>query len=472
MIKKIYRSVTFASVIFFLFASVSAQAQKQAITGKISDATGDPVPGVNILIKGTTIGTTTDADGKFTLDASPDNVLVISFIGYKTKEVIVGPQSSLDITLEDDVATLQEVVVVGYGVQKKIVNTGANFQVAGEDLKKMSTTNALQALQGQTPGVQISSTSGQPGSGMRVVIRGVGSTQGTSPLYVVDGVITGDISYLNNSDIESITFLKDAASAAIYGAQSSNGVVLLTTKSGKKGAAPKLTFDSFFGVQNVARKVDMLNGREYASIMNEAAINSGKLPLFTNEQINALDSGTNWMDEMFVKNAKTQNYSLGLTGGGEASTYSASFGYLSQEGIVGGKDLSNYERYNFRVNSQHKLFGDVITFGENLSFAYTKNHGIAVGNQYNNALRGAFNTSPFVPMYDTNGKFWDNSNSTWNNGEANPYANMVYNSQNDNDGQKLLGNIYLEAEVVKNLRFRTSFGVDYYVNAGHSFRPI
>lgn len=470
MMKKIYRSVSLASVIFLLLTTVTAWAQ-QTVSGKITDASGGALPGVNIIVRGTTNGTTSDSNGDFTLSAKADDVLVVSFIGYKTKEIVVGNQTRIEILLDEDISTLEEVVVVGYGVQKKVLTTGANLQVKGDDLQKLSTTNALQALQGQAPGVQITSTSGQPGSAMKVTIRGLGTVGNSGPLYVVDGVLTGDITYLNNSDIESIDVLKDAASAAIYGSQAANGVVLITTKKGKAGRS-QITFDAFYGVQNVARKVDMLDAREYASIMNEAAINSGKLPVFTNDEIAALDSGTNWMDEMFYDNAITQSYTIGATGGSEASVYSLSLGYIGQEGIVGGPDLSNYERYNFRFNSEHRLYGDRIKIGQNLTFANIDNNGIGVGNQYNNSLRGAFNTSPFVPMYDANGDFWNNSDSDWYNGEANPYASMVYNNQNERNTQKILGNVYFEAELIKNLKFRSSFGLDYYANEEHSFTPI
>ncbi len=471
MMKKIYRSFAYASVIFFLLLSVTALAQKQVVSGKITDGTGGSLPGVNILLKGTTIGTTSDANGSFSLEVRPDDVIVISFIGYKTKEIAVGNQTQIVATLEEDISTLQEIVVVGYGVQKKALNTGANIQVKGEDLQKLSTTNALQALQGQAAGVQITSTSGQPGSAMKVTIRGLGTIGNAGPLYVVDGVLTGDITYLNNADIESIDLLKDAASAAIYGSQAANGVVLVTTKKGKAGSA-RITFDAFYGVQNVARKADMLNTHEYASIMNEAAVNSGKLPYFTNAEIAAMTTSTNWMDEMFVKNAPTQSYSVGASGGSESSVYSLSLGYLSQAGIVGGESLSNYDRYNFKINTEHKLYKDLIKIGQNLTFAYTNNNGIGVGNQYNNTLRGAFGTSPFVPMYDAEGNFFDNSSSTWNNGEANPYASMVYSNQNENNNQRLLGNLYLEVEPLKGLKFRTSLGLDYSAGEGHSFTPI
>ncbi|HEY9044648.1 MAG TPA: TonB-dependent receptor, partial [Ohtaekwangia sp.] len=385
------------------------------------------------------------------------------FIGYKTKEVPVGSQTKLDVPMEEDIATLQEVVVVGYGEQKKALNTGANLQVRGEDLMKQSSTNALQALQGQAPGVQVTSTSGQPGEAMKVTIRGVGSTIGNTPLYVVDGVITSDITYLNNGDIASLTVLKDAASAAIYGSQAASGVVLITTKKGKSGHA-QVTFDSYYGVQNVARKIGLLNAQEYAIIANEAAVNSGSSPVYSSHYIDSLkNAGTNWMDEMFVKNAPTQNYSIGVSGGNDKSVYSSSLSYLSQAGIVGGKDYSNYKRYNFRFNSEHKLYKDILTVGENMNFAFVDNHGIGVGNQYNNTLRGAFGTTPLLKN--------DKSDSVGMFNQANPYYSMVYNSQSRNKTQRVIGNIYFQVEPIHNLKFRTSLGIDYSSYDGQSYAP-
>ncbi|MCR8668008.1 TonB-dependent receptor [Aestuariibaculum sp. M13] len=451
------------------------QPQELTLKGSVIDTNGQPLPGANIIEKGTTNGTQSDFDGNFTLDVSNRNaILIISYVGFKPKEVNVSGQTMLKITLEEETAALEEVVLIGYGVQKKALVTGASVQVSGENLEKMNTVNALQAMQGQTPGVQITSTSGQPGESLNVVIRGVGSTAGSTPLYVVDGILTGDISYLNNSDIESISVLKDAASAAIYGSQASNGVILVSTKKGKRGSAAQLTFDQYYGLQSVARKIDLLNATEYAVMLNEAAVNSGKNPYFTNAEIATLGEGTNWMDEMFVDNAVTQNYSLGVSGGTEASVYSGSLSYLGQEGVVGGKDLSNYERYNFRFNSEHKLYNDILTVGENLSFAYINQNGISVGNQYNNALRSAFRVSPLLPMYDADGNYYNTFNDTdpWLNGSSNPYAEMIYNNQNESNNQKLLGNVYLQIEPIKNLTFKTTLGLDYYAGEGHSYSPI
>lgn len=459
----------------FMMQSGFAQAQSRSVSGNVtSTVDGMGIPGASIAVQGTKIGTTTDFDGNYKIEAKAGDVLVFTFIGFKSQKVTVGTQQVINVTLAEETSELKEVVVIGYGSQRKTLVTTAVTQVSGENLTKTNTTNALQALQGQAAGLQVTSTSGQPGEGLNVVIRGAGSTGGTSPLYVVDGILTGDISYLNNSDIESISVLKDAASAAIYGSQASNGVILVTTKKGKRGAAGQITFDQYYGVQSVARKVDLLNATEYGVILNEAAANSGKNPYFTNDQIAALGSGTNWMDHMLTDNAATKNFSFGASGGSDTSVYSTSLSYLGQEGVVGGKDLSNYERYNFRFNSEHKLYKDVLTLGENLSFAYINKNGIGVGNQYNNSLRSAFQTTPLLPMYDANGNYYDTTNNSepWLAGAANPYALMVYNNQNEGNNQKLLGNVYLQIEPIKNLTFRTTLGLDYYAGEGHSYTPV
>lgn len=458
----------------FAMQSGFAQEQSQFVSGNVKSADdGMGIPGASIAIEGTKTGTSTDFDGNFKLEAKAGNVIVISFMGFKTQRITVGTQKTINITLLTEAADLKEVVVIGYGSQKKTLVTNAVTQVSGDNLAKTNTTNALQALQGQAAGLQITSTSGQPGEALKVVIRGVGSVAGSSPLYVVDGILTGDISYLSNSDIESISVLKDAASAAIYGSQAANGVVLVTTKKGKRGAPGKITFDQYYGVQSVARKVDLLDATEYATILNEAAVNSGKNPYFTNSQIAGLGKGTNWMDKMLTDNAATKNFSFGASGGSDTSVYSTSLSYLGQEGVVGGKDLSNYGRYNFRFNSEHKLYKDVVTIGQNLSFAYVDKNGIGVGNQYNNALRSAFQVSPLLPMYDSNGNYFDTTNSTepWIAGTANPYALMEYTNQNESNNQKLLGNVYLQIEPIKNLTFKTTLGLDYYVSEGHSYTP-
>ena len=467
------RFKTHLMLLFSLFSFVCF-SQTIEISGTITSAEDNlPLPGASVKIVGTDTGTVTDFDGNYTITAESDSELQISFVGFETEIVPVAGRNDIDVALTPDVASLDEVVVVGYGTQRKALTTGASVQVDGEDLQNRSTTNALQAMQGQTPGVQITSNSGQPGSGLDVVIRGLGSTGNNSPLYVVDGVLTGDISYLNNADIESISILKDAASAAIYGSQASNGVVLVTTRSGRAGSS-RITFDSYYGLQNVPNQIDLLNSEEYAIITNEAALNSGSSPLFSPEQIAEMGEGVDWIDEMFIEDAVTQNYNIGFSGGSETSTFSSSLSYTQQEGIVGGEDLSNYERINFRLNSEHELYDGFITFGENLTFAYMNSNGVSVGNQYNNTLRAAFGTPPLLPFYDEEGNYYDTSNDSepWLAGWANPYALMEYNNRNESNNQKLLGNVYAEFNLLEDLTFRTSLGLDYYASAGHSYEPI
>ncbi len=475
---KKYKSHLQSIILFGMFAvcllfSPAVNAQVRQITGTVYSKSGSALlPGVTVSIKGTQTTATTDDAGRFTINASTGDVLEVSFVGHLSQDIRVEENiNDLTVELTENYGSLDDVVVIGYGAQKKKLLTGANLQVKGADIQKQSTTNALQALQGQAPGVQITTTSGQPGSGMNVIIRGKGTIGNFGPLYVVDGINTTDISYINPADIESIDVLKDAASAAIYGSQAANGVVLITTKTGRTNMKPQVTYDGFYGIQNAPKRPRLLNAREYGIIMNEAAVNSGKDPYFTNDELNNFTTDTRWLDEMFVKNAMNQNHVIGITGGGGSSSYSTSLAYTGQEGIVGGKGLSNYERYTFRINSEHGLYNNIIKIGQHLTFTYDKNNGIGVGNIYNNSLRGAFGVSPFVPMYDADGIFFDNSNSTWNNGEANPYATMYYTNQNRDNRQRLFGDVYIIVEPIKGLRFRSSLGMNYSANEGRSFLP-
>lgn len=259
-----------------LLAGMTLSAAPLTVSGTVTQASdGEPLVGVSILIKGTSQGTTTDIDGNYTLKVDEGAILQFSYVGFTTREIKV-TSDRLDVALLEDTEVLDEVVVVGYGVQKKKLVTGATAQIKGDDIAKLNTTSPLQAMQGQLPGVSIASESGQPGSGMKVTIRGLGTIGNASPLYLIDG-IGGDISTLNPADIESIDVLKDAASAAIYGAQAANGVVLITTKQGKEGRA-KVTFDGYYGWQSAPRKMKMLNSQEYMTIMDESQLNSGLAP--------------------------------------------------------------------------------------------------------------------------------------------------------------------------------------------------
>lgn len=493
MSKHLFRKCTFVHMCFLAMAmllcfpasgvnAAPASQENLTVSGVVTSAADQlPLIGVSVQVKGTSNGAITDLDGNYTVTVQPGQTLVFSYIGFVTQEVEITNQRTLNIVMNEDSETLEEVVVVGYGVQKKKLVTGATVQVKGETLAKMNTNSPLQAMQGQTPGVNISSTSGQPGESMKVSIRGLGTVGNASPLYLIDGV-GGDISTLNPADIESIDVLKDAASAAIYGAQAANGVVLITTKSGKAGKA-QISFDAYYGWQTQARKADMLNAQEYMMIMDEQAVNSGNAPYDWSSYESIYDANgnvydTDWVNSMFQNNAQTQSYTLGITGGSETSTYAMSLGYMSQEGIVGGKDVSNYERYNFRINSEHKLFkdSDLLKVGEQVSFVYKMNNGISVGNQYNNTLRGAFGTSPLAPIYSDNNiydsPYNDTTNSDWYNADGNPYGSMMTNSNNENKDVTFSGNVYAELQPIKNLKFRTVFGAVYTTNEYRSFSPL
>ena len=493
MSKHLFRKCTFVHMCFLAMAmllcfpasgvnAAPASQENLTVSGVVTSAADQlPLIGVSVQVKGTSNGAITDLDGNYTVTVQPGQTLVFSYIGFVTQEVEITNQRTLNIVMNEDSETLEEVVVVGYGVQKKKLVTGATVQVKGETLAKMNTNSPLQAMQGQTPGVNISSTSGQPGESMKVSIRGLGTVGNASPLYLIDGV-GGDISTLNPADIESIDVLKDAASAAIYGAQAANGVVLITTKSGKAGKA-QISFDAYYGWQTQARKADMLNAQEYMMIMDEQAVNSGNAPYDWSSFESIYDANgnvydTDWVNSMFQNNAQTQSYTLGITGGSETSTYAMSLGYMSQEGIVGGKDVSNYERYNFRINSEHKLFkdSDLLKVGEQVSFVYKMNNGISVGNQYNNTLRGAFGTSPLAPIYSDNNiydsPYNDTTNSDWYNADGNPYGSMMTNSNNENKDVTFSGNVYAELQPIKNLKFRTVFGAVYTTNEYRSFSPL
>ncbi|MGO1243313.1 MAG: SusC/RagA family TonB-linked outer membrane protein [Sphingobacterium sp.] len=460
-----------SAAVMMLFMLFSAAAWAQSIQGTVvASATNEPVIGASVLVKGTQQATSTDERGNFSINAASGAVLVVTYVGFDAQEIVA--QNGQTIRLVEDVSDLEEVVVIGYGTQKKKLNTGANLRVDGEDLEKRNQLNPLQAMQGQAPGVSISSTSGQPGASMKVVVRGLGTIGNAGPLYVIDGVPGGDISVLNPADIQSIDVLKDAASAAIYGSQAANGVILVTTKTGSVGTN-QLTFDAFKGVQNAARKTDMLNADEYKVIMNEQALNSGA-GLIDFEGMEGLGN-TNWVDQMLVSDANTENYNVGLSGGSEKSTYALSLNYIGQEGLVGGKDVSNYERYGFRSNAEYKAFDGVLKIGQHLNFNYIRNRGIDVGNQYNNTLRSAFSTSPLTPVFGDNNVysngFYDSSNSPWYNGDGNPYGSMMVNSNNMNDAQKLMADIYAEVEPVKGLKIRSMLGFNYNASDYRSYTP-
>lgn len=474
--------------------AIDAVQQAKKITGTVTDAMG-PVIGANVLEKGTTNGVITDIDGNFTLNVQPGATIVVSFIGYQPQEIVVGNQTSFKIQLKEDTELLDEVVVVGYGVQKKKLVTGATVEVKGEDIAKLNTTQALGALQSQSPGVNIQAVSGQPGDGFKINIRGAGTNGNTAPVYVIDGVAGGDINALNPADIERIDVLKDAASCAIYGSSGANGVILITTKQGKVGKV-SVSYDGNIGWANIYKMPDMLNAKEYMAVMDQVAYNNGGQPydwskfvdadLLTAYQ-NGTNPGTDWVKEFRNKNAVVTNHALNVTGGSEFSKFSTGIGYQYQDGAFGGPVKTDYRRFTFRINSEHVIYRkgdvDVIKFGENIYYQHKQNQGVQLGNQYSNDLSNALRAIPLIPVYNENGDFFmydDLKNfGTSANGildytayASNPMAHMVYNQAGNNKNFNLNTAAYLEVQPLKNLIYKGQVSYKQWSSSWRSYLPV
>ena len=452
------------------------------LRGTILDTNGTPVIGASISVKGTTTGTISDMNGVFTLDVKNGDILEISFIGYLSHTVKVGTQTDLQIVLKEDTQALDEVVVVGYGVQKKSVMTAAISRVTSDDLEKLTPTRVEDVLRGKVSGVSIMQNSGQPGAESRVRIRGTGTINDSNPLYIVDGMpLEGGVDYLNPQDIQSIEVLKDAASAAIYGSRAANGVILVTTKSGKKGKAV-VNYDFSIGWQNPWRKMSVLNATEYETIMNEAYVNAGMDPIY--DDPSKAGVGTNWQNEIYNENAPIMNHQASISGGGDKGSYFLSFGYLDQEGIVGGKDKSDYKRYSLRFNNTYNVFENKTNkffrsfkVGTNLGYTRIISKGISENDNFSGPLASAVMTPPNESVYLENpsaedlayyeknypGYVKDDEGRIYNvieNQEiVNPVA-MMQTLNNNKDWDKFVGSVWGELEVFENLTFKTSLSTD------------
>ncbi len=478
--KKLFRLTESIRCLFLMLMlvmiSTGAAAQNGTLKGKVTGASdGEPLIGVSAVVKGTTKGGVTDYDGNYTLTGlKQGDVIVFSYIGYLKKEQTYTGQTVMNVKLDSDSKTLEDVVVIGYGTMKKKLVTGATMQIKGDDIQKLNTVNPLSAMQGQTPGVNIVSTSGQPGAAMSVTIRGLGTVGNSQPLYLIDG-IAGDITNINPADIERIDVLKDAASAAIYGAQAANGVILVTTKGGKEGTN-RISYDGYVGWQTVDRKFDMLNSREYMKIMDEARLNSGMSPvdwasLNSIHDANGNVYDTDWIDNAIDDGALTTSHNISFTGGSKTATYAISGGYTGQDGVIGGSDISYYKRYNFRANSEYKMYDGLITVGEHVSFVWKDSRNMGTGNIYNNNLRSAFSASPIIPVYGPDGDYNNTAGSDWNVNDGNPYGTMMVNRFNRSKSGTLDANAYMQVEPIKNLKFKTVFGISYNASDYRSYKP-
>jgi TonB-dependent starch-binding outer membrane protein SusC len=493
-IKMIFKNENIRYQVFdnkMVVLSVTDLYQKQdlKVTGTIIDAlTSEPLAGVYVLIDGTNTGVISDISGKYSIDVrSPNDALVFSFMGYISERFEVSGKSVIDVQLSPDIKALDEVVVIGYGIQKKKLVTGATVQVKGDEILQRSTVSPMTALQSLSPGVNITKISGEPGAGFKVNIRGIGTVGNAMPLYIVDGVPRADINYLTPNDIESIDILKDAASAAIYGARAANGVVLVTTKKGKLNSKMSLSYDGYYGVQNVYKMLPLLNAKEYCIIQNEANVNSGLKPIDWNVMLapgdyqkiqNGTWNGVNWLKEIENKNAPLQSHAFNISGGNETSVYSAGFSYTSQEGIFGKPVQSNYDRFSFRINSEHSIIRrsfDILKIGENVSFTYTKNHGIGTGNMWWNDISNMIKALPVLPMSatDQNDPAYPYHYSIpWNTNYSNPFADMIYQrGYNTSKSNSLNANVYLVLQPVKGLKYRSSFSVSPNFNSYRSWSP-
>ena len=449
------------------------QTQQRNITGTITDAiSGEPLVGVNIVVEGTTIGVISDIGGKYSINIPRQNiVLVFTYIGYLSEKITVSGQANIDVQLSQEITKLDEVVVVGYGTQKKSLVTGAISKVSSEDLVKGSSLRVTQALQGKTAGVFITNTSGQPGSFVSIKIRGIGTNGDSEPLYIVDGLPSNGnaIDYLNASDVESIEVLKDAASAAIYGARGANGVVLITTKGGKKNSRFEVSIDSYYGVQNPWKKLNVLKPAQYFEMMNESAANAGKPTVpFPKEVIDTLKHSTDWQDQMFNYNAPKQNHVVSFTGGGEKSTFSSSLSYYSQDGIV-AKNKSNFNRITWRVNTDHDL--GLLKLNTNFTLAQIESLGIDANDKYGMSLAQAINMPPMIPVTMADGTWATPTKYNVGMQEITNPVGLLSIRNNSGETNKIIGGLSGEFEFgklfssLKGLKFRTAFGTEIsYVN--------
>lgn len=473
-----------------LLFSLSLYSQNIDIRGIVySESDKEPLPGVSVIIKNSSTGTVTDINGEFFISVPDNSTLELSFIGFKTKDVVADASSRMVIYLTEDIMFLDEVIAVGYGVQRKSVVTASIAKVSSEDLSVSAPLRVDNALKGLASGVTVTSSSGQPGAAAQIRIRGIGTINNSDPLYIVDGMpIEGGLDYLNPNDIASIEVLKDAASGAVYGARAANGVVLVTTKTGQVGAT-KVTYDFSYGWQRPWTERNVLNATEYAVMMNEGAINSGQAPRYNDPYSYGI--GTNWQKETFNYNAPVSNHQVNVSGANDKLNYLLSFGHYSQDGIVGGNfNRSNYERLTLRSNTIYTLFDESknrnwlksLKITSNISYAKIDSKGIETNSSFGSPLGSALALSPilpvfvegqdaqdqldyysayadFTPMYDPDtGKLYTIAGASFNE-MVNPLASLSLPG-NKNWSHKFVTNFSAELNIWDNLKFKSSYGTD------------
>jgi len=434
-------------VLMWALPTIGAQAQKVVKGVVTSSTTGETIPGVNVIIKNTTKGTTTDIDGKYVLEVLPtDKVLAFSFIGFEPQEIEIGEKTIINIALKEATELLDEFVVIGYGTIRKSDLTGSVSSVKSDDIKKITSLNPTQALQGKATGVQITTTSGAPGAGLSVRVRGVGTFNNSAPIYVVDGVILDDISFLSSADIQSMEVLKDASATAIYGSRGANGVILITTQRGVTGQSkPQVSLSSEFGIQQLTKKIDLLTGREFAIVSNEIVPGS-----YNN--VDVLPN-TDWQDLVF-RTAPMQSHQVAVSGGAASSNYYVSIGLFQQEGIVPNSD---FQRISLKLNNTYDIFKN-LSFGNNITISPYKQRNAP------NVTYSVYRAQPILEPYYEDGSY----GVVYNVG--NPLADLEY-SNSYNKGLRAVGNVFADFKAGKDFIFRSSFGVDGAYNKATNFTP-
>jgi len=432
-------------------ANVAAQS---AITGTVTDeTTGEALPGVNVVVQGTTRGVITDANGQYSIQASPEEVLVFSYIGYIGKTAPVGNETEVNVTLSVDIQSLDEIVVVGYGTQKRVEVTGAIASVGSDELTAVPVGTADQALQGRAAGVTVINN-GSPGTAPTIRIRGISTASSNDPLIVIDGVVAAGLGDINPSDIESIQVLKDASTAAIYGSQGSNGVIMVTTKKGASGQVT-VSLDAYTGTQWTTKRFDLLNAEQYIQYASSADI-AGTPPVISDPQYADRLTGadTDWQDEIF-QSGKLQNYNLAVAGGGENSVYRISGGYVQQDGILIN---TGYERYNFRANSDFTR--GKLKIGENIAVAFSDQKP-ETANGGRSILEHAIKSAPYLPVYnpDNLGGFQGPNTAVDGQDAENPVRIMKLNTLH-NVTTSIIGNVYGEFEIIDGLKFKSVAGLE------------
>lgn len=455
-------STFISSAVLLLTILTNALFAQETITvsGKVTDATtSESLIGVTVAVKGTAQGVTTNVEGAYSIKAPANSTLTFSYLGYTTKDVPVNGLATVNVQLETSSEVLEQVVVVGYGTQRKIDVTGSVATVKGEDISKQASVNPVSALQGKVAGVNITN-SGSPGSSPRITIRGTGTIYGnTGVLYVVDGVWYDEISFLNPADIESLSILKDASSQSIYGIRAANGVVLVATKKGKAGTA-SINYNGYVGYQTVTNPIEMTNATEYATIINELSVSNGSPPLFADAS--SFGEGTNWYNQV-LRDAMVNNHQVSVTGGSEKTSYNFSLGFLDQDGIV---KKNNYKRYTGKLTNDFQILSP-------LKVGYSVTGTASTSDDINNGIfRQLYSAGPVVPVYYADGTYGDaNDFSLGGGNNFNPQVTIDFFNQISKN-YRVTGNVFAELSFAKNFVFKTSAGGEFGQAEVRSYNPV